>query len=380
MADTMIVGLFVFISLKALSVYIFDARQYYQKNRQGEVILQTIKPIKLGSNKTSSNEKLGSAEMGKLWATYMGNSMSKCILEYFLQHVEDNDIKTLLQNALKLCEEFMKTTKEIFEKDGFPIPEGFGKDDVNLGAPRLFQDEYYVHYLKYTAKAGLSIYNVAIPLVFRKDVKEFFIQCMHSTISLMEQVKEILIIKGYIIKPPIIPIPEKVEFVHKDFLNGFIGHVRPLHALEIAHFYDNIENNVTSKALITAFAQIVKDEKIRELFEKGREGTAKNLDRYMKMLTNESLPTPSYLDHLITESTFSPFSDKLMLFHKMDMFTMKIRAFGNSLAVNGRHDIGLLYTNSLMKVAVFVESAAKIMIEKGWMEQPPRAIDRKNNN
>ncbi|WP_066399340.1 DUF3231 family protein [Cytobacillus eiseniae] len=342
--------------------------------------MQTIKPIKLGSNKTSSNEKLGSAEMGKLWATYMGNSMSKCILEYFLQHVEDNDIKTLLQNALKLCEEFMKTTKEIFEKDGFPIPEGFGKDDVNLGAPRLFQDEYYVHYLKYTAKAGLSIYNVAIPLVFRKDVKEFFIQCMHSTISLMEQVKEILIIKGYIIKPPIIPIPEKVEFVHKDFLNGFIGHVRPLHALEIAHFYDNIENNVTSKALITAFAQIVKDEKIRELFEKGREGTAKNLDRYMKMLTNESLPTPSYLDHLITESTFSPFSDKLMLFHKMDMFTMKIRAFGNSLAVNGRHDIGLLYTNSLMKVAVFVESAAKIMIEKGWMEQPPRAIDRKNNN
>ncbi|MFE8697619.1 DUF3231 family protein [Cytobacillus sp. FJAT-53684] len=339
---------------------------------------KNIKPIKLSANKTSSNEQLSSAEMGKLWATYMGNSMSKCILSYYLQHVEDEDIKNLLQNALQLCEEFMQTTKEIFEKDGFPVPEGFGEEDVNLGAPRLFQDEFYVHYLKYTAKAGLSIYNVAIPLVFRKDVKEFFIHCMHSTISLMEQIKEILINKGYIIKPPMIPIPEKVEFVQKDFLNGFFGDVRPLHALEIAHFYDNIENNVASKTLIMAFAQVAKDEKIRELFEKGRDGTTKNLERYMKMLTNENLPTPTFLDHLVTGTTFSPFSDKLMLFHKMDMFTMKIRAFGNSLAVNGRRDIALLYTNSLMKVAVFVESATKIMIEKGWMEQPPKALDRKN--
>ncbi len=349
-----------------------------KKSDEGDVILQTIKPIKLGSNKSGSNEKLGSAEMGKLWATYMGNSMSKCILSYYLQHVEDSDIKTLLENALKLCDEFMKTTTEIFQKESFPIPKGFGEEDVNLGAPRLFEDEFYVHYLKYTAKAGLSIYNIAVPLVFRKDVNEFFIHCLHSTISLMEQIKEILMNKGFIIKPPIIPVPEKVEFVQNDFLNGFFGHVRPLHALEIAHFYDNIENNVTSKALIMAFAQVAKDEKIKELFESGRDGTQKNVEHYMNMLLKENLPAPTFLDDLVTASKFSPFSDKLMLYHKMDMFTMKIRAFGNSLAVNGRHDIGALYTKSFMKVGVFVENAAKIMIEKGWMEQPPYAIDRKN--
>lgn len=340
--------------------------------------MQPKKPIKLGASKSRSSEKLSSAEMGKLWATYMGNSMSKCILSYFLQHVEDNDIKTLLENALSLCQEFMQTTTEIFQKENFPIPKGFGPEDVNLGAPRLFEDEFYVHYLKYTAKAGLSIYNIAVPLVFRKDVNEFFIHCLHSTISLIEQIKEILMNKGYMIKPPIIPVPEKVEFVQNDFLNGFLGHVRPLHALEIAHFYDNIENNVTSKALIMAFAQVVKDEKIRELFESGRDGTEKNVEQYIKMLLKENLPTPTFVDDLVTASTFSPFSDKLMLYHKMDMFTMKIRAFGNSLAVNGRHDIGMLYTKSLVKIAIFVENAAKIMIEKGWMEQPPYAIDRNN--
>jgi hypothetical protein len=340
------------------------------------VPMHSIKPIKLGSYKTNVTERLTSAEMGKLWATYMGNSMAKCILSYYLQHVEDENIKNLLENALKLTEEFLKTIKEIFEKENFPIPKGFTEEDVNLNAPRLFEDEYYVHYLKYAAKAGMSIYNVGIPLVYRKDVKEFFRYCMNSTMDLMDQIKEILMNKGLIIKPPLIPIPEKVDFVNKDFLNGFLGHVRPLHALEIAHFYDNIENNVTSKALIMAFAQVAKDENIRQLFERGRDMTATNIENYIQKLHDENLPSPTFLDDLVTTTLFSPFSDKLMLFHKMDMFSMKIRAFGNSVAVNGRHDVGLLYTKSLMKIGAFVEDAAKIMIEKGWMEQPPSAAKR----
>lgn len=343
---------------------------------EGAFTLKTIKPIKLGSNKTSTNEKLTSAELGKLWAIYTGNSMSKCILSYYLQHVEDKDIKVLLQTALNMCDEFMSTSKDILKMENCPIPKGFSKEDVNLGAPRLFEDEFYVHYLKYVAKAGMSINNVAIPLVYRADVNEFFTYCLKSIIDFMNQIKEVLMDKGFIIKPPLIPVPEKVEFAHKDFFNGYLGNVRPLHALEITHFYDNIENNVTSKALLVAFAQVAKDEKIRELFQKGRDMTTTNVEHYMKMLHNENLPSPSFLDHLVTTSTFSPFSDKLMLFHKMDMFTMKMRAFGNSVAVNGRHDVGLLYTKSLMKISTFIESAARIMIEKGWMELPPKAVDR----
>jgi hypothetical protein len=339
--------------------------------------MQNIKPIKLSSYKTNTDEPLTAAEMGKLWATYMGNSMAKCILKYYLQHVEDPDIKTLLENALKLSVEFLNTTEEIFKKENFPIPKGFSEEeDININAPRLFQDEYYVHYLKYTAKAGMSIYNVAVPLVYRKDVEEFFIYCMDSTMALMKQIKEILMNKGLIIKPPIIPVPDKVEFVQHQFLNGFFGDVRPLHALEITHLYDNIENNVTSKALIMAFSQVVKSEKIRDLFIKGKDFTHKHIENYMAKLYNEDLPTPSFLDHLVTKSTFAPFSEKLMLFHKADMFSMKIRAFGNSAAVDGRHDIGIMYARSLMNISSFVEDAAKIMIENGWMEQPPYAVER----
>ncbi|PAE24882.1 DUF3231 family protein [Bacillus sp. 7894-2] len=338
--------------------------------------MKKIKLIKLSSHNPNSSEQLTSAEMGKLWATYMGNSMASCFLKYFLEHVEDKDIKSLLENALQLSEEFLETIKDIFKKEGFPIPKGFTEEDVNLGAPRLFMDEFYVHYLKYAAKAGLSIYSIAIPLMYRKDVKEFFRHCMDSTMDLMEQIKDILIHKGLIIKPPIIPVPEKAEFVHKDFLTGYLGDKRPLHAMEIAHFYDNIENNVTSKALILAFAQVAKDEKIRKLFEKGKEITTTNIESYRQKLHDEDLPSPPYLDDLITNSTFSPFSDKIMIFHKMDMFSIKLRAFGNSVAVNGRRDVGMVYLKATMKNSHFVQSAAKIMLEKGWFEQPPMAADR----
>lgn len=343
--------------------------------------MDTREPLNIRSTTTDLNEKLTSAEMGKLWATYMGNSMSKCYLHYYLQHVEDKDIKHLLKKAYDLCSEFLNTIDDIFKKENFPIPKGFSiEEDLNLDAPRLFEDEYYVHYLKYTAKAGMSIYNVAVPIVFRKDIKEFFTYCMDATMALIEQIKVLLMNKGLISKPAIIPIPEKVEFVHNDFLNGYFGHVRPLHALEIAHLYDNIENNVASKALIMAFCQVVQKEEIRELFMRGKHFTHKHVELYMDKLHNEDLPTPSFLDHLVTTSTIAPFSDKLMLFHKMDMFSMKIRFFGNSVAVNGRHDIGFMYTRGLMQIASFVEDAAKIMIKNGWMEHPPYAAKRDTLN
>ncbi|WP_306421338.1 DUF3231 family protein [Robertmurraya sp. DFI.2.37] len=243
------------------------------------------------SDKTSISEPLTSVEMGKLWATYMGNNMAQYILAYYIQHVEDQDIKNLLQEALGLSEDFVKTITEIFTRDHIPIPNGFSEEDVNLNAPRLFQDEFYVHYLKYTSKAGMSIYNVAIPLVYRKDVQEFFRHCMDCTLDLIEKIKTISLDKGFIKKPPLIPTPEKVEFVHEDFLNGYFGHVRPMHALEITQLYDLIESNVASKALISAFSQVTKDEEIRTLFGRGERVTTRNLENYMKKLHEENLPS-----------------------------------------------------------------------------------------
>jgi hypothetical protein len=340
--------------------------------------MERVKPIKIHTRGTTPIiEKLTSAEVGKLWAVYMGNSMAQYVLMYYLKHIEDQEIKIILENALNLSQEIMQSIKEIFIQENFPIPIGFTEEDVNLGAPRLFSDEYYLHYLRYAGKAGISIYSTAIPLMTRGDIRDFFIHCLNSAVKLLTDVSNALMKKGILMKTPPIPTPDKVDFVKKqNYLNGFLGNVRPLHGLEIAHLYDNIENNVASKVLLIGFSQGANNDKVRQFFIRGKEITDKHVEVCSQKLHKDNLPAPTLLDHLVSTSTFSPFSDKLMLFHKIDMFSMKIRSYANAMSLNGRRDIGLMYGRFLMDIGLYVEDGAQILINQGWMEQPPEAIDR----
>jgi hypothetical protein len=335
--------------------------------------------IFLDTNNTfNQNEKLLSPEMGKLWVTYMGNTLGKCIISYFLQHVDDHEIKQVLENANQLSEKLLKDISEIFKKENFPIPVGFTNEDVHIYAPRLFGDEFYLHYLKYTCKAGLSIYTIAIPLLTRPDVREFFIDTLNHTNKLLSQINETLMKKGYIAEPPQIPIPEQVDFIKRQsYLNGYFGNTRSLHALEITHLYDNIENNIASKALLLGFSQVAKDESVRKFMVRGKNITDKHIRANSQKLHKEHLPSPSLIDHLVTPSTVSPFSDKIMLAHKIDMFSMKIRSYANAMSLNGRRDIGAMYIRMLLDIGLYVEDGTNIMIDRGWMEQPPQAVDRK---
>ncbi|MFB6465502.1 DUF3231 family protein [Cytobacillus sp. Hz8] len=45
-------------------------------------------------------------------------------------------------------------------------------------------------------------------------------------------------------------------------------------------------------------------------------------------------------------------------------------------SVNGRHDIGLLYSKLLLDISLYVNEGTKIYIDHGWMEQSPHAADR----
>lgn len=320
---------------------------------------------------------LTSAEMGKLWATYTGNTMAICVLRFYLKHVDDKDIKKVLEYALNLSNAFVQEIKSIFKKDGFPVPAGFSDEDVDLKAPRLFSDDFYLYYLQYTAKAGMSIYSAAIAIVTRKDIRALFDQSLQDTVKLIAKTNDTLKSKGILMNAPNVPNPKQAEFIQsQSFLNGYVGDVRPLHGLEVAHLFDNINNDVTSKALITGFSQGAQNKKVKKYLERGGNINKKHIENMAKKLNEDNLPSPSHLDHLVTASTTPPFSDKLMVAHKIDMFSMKIREYANGLSLNGRKDIGTLYARCLMDVSLFVEDGANIMIENGWMEQPPIIIDR----
>ncbi|MEH7076312.1 DUF3231 family protein [Neobacillus drentensis] len=339
--------------------------------------MNVMKPQNLSIHTSSETQPLSTFEIGKLWATYMGNSMSIQILDYFLQHCDDEDIRLLLENGLALSKDFIQRLEGFLKQEDFPIPKGFSKDDVNLGAPRLYEDEFYAHYLKYAAKAGMSLYAVAVPLIMREDIREFFIYCNKCTTVLLGQINNVLVEKKFIVKPPMIPTPKGIDNIDdQSYLNGFLKDVRPLQALEIIHLWDNVENNTTSKALLLGFHQIVKDQKIKALFNRGLNMTEKAVKQYQEKLHSEQIQAPSFLDHLVTTSTYPPFSDKIMLFHKVDMFAMKVRSFGNSLAVTARRDIDMLYIRTLVNIGLFVDDGINILIDKGWFESPPKAFER----
>ncbi|MCU9614977.1 DUF3231 family protein [Caldibacillus lycopersici] len=330
-------------------------------------------------NDSPSHNQMPSTEMGKLWATYMGNSMAIQVLNYYQNHCEDPEIKNVLADALKLCHFIIESITDFYQQDHFPIPFGFNEKDVNLTAPRLFSDEFYLHYLKYTSKAGMNLYSIAIPLMVREHIREFFIKVLADTVKLVTKVNELLHSKGYLFLPPSLPVPDKRKNVEgQSFLNGFFGKVRTLHALEVTHLYDNIENNVTSKALLLGFSQVAKNDKVKKFLIRGKELTTKHIELCSGQLHKDDLLAPSFLDELVHITTVAPFSDKLMLWHKIDMFTMKIRSYANALSLNGRRDISALYLRLLKDIGLYVEDGANIMIGQGWMEQIPLAIDRTN--
>ncbi|WP_127495516.1 DUF3231 family protein [Paenibacillus glycanilyticus] len=323
------------------------------------------------------SNKLTSAEIIKLWITYMGNSMARCVLRYFLQNVDDANIRDVLNEALQLADRFTRTVDNIFTQEGHPVPIGYTEEDVNVEAPRLYADEFYLHYLKYTSKAGISIYGIAVPLMSRPDVREFFTDCLVSTIKLINDVNDLLDAKGLLVKPPYIPVPDRIDFVKKQrYLDGFFGDVRPLQSLEITHIYDNIQNNATSCAVLVGFCQAAEREQIRNYFKRGKEIALKQYDILSRLLHKDDLPTHPLLNHLVTDSTVSPFSDKIMLTHKMDMFAMRVRTYGNALAFSARHDVAATFARFIVEVGNYVEDGANTMIDLGWMEQPPQAADR----
>lgn len=324
-----------------------------------------------------STSQLTAAEMGKLWASYVGNTMGICTISYYLKHVEDSKIKGVLEHALRLSQQFSKEIKIMFEQSNFPIPVGFTDEDVNLDAPRLYFDDFYLFYLQYLGKAGMSIYSVAIPLVTNHSVRDFFVHCLQETTKLMGMVNDLLETKGELQNSPFVQPPDVVDFVNRQsFLNGFFGNVRTLHGLEVAHLYGCINNDCTSKALMLGFIQSVQNEKIKKFLKRGIHINKKHINHLSRKLTEDNIPAPSLIDHLVTKSTTPVFSEKMIVFHKIDMFSMKIREYANGASLNGRTDIGALYAKCQLDVSLYVEDGANIMIDHGWMEQPPLMTNR----
>ncbi|MBM6616251.1 DUF3231 family protein [Bacillus suaedaesalsae] len=320
---------------------------------------------------------LSTSEMSFLWQNYIGDTLIICMFKHFLQHIDDPDIENLIKQGLALAERHTQQAKELFESVEFPIPKGFGPQDVYLNGPRLFSDKFYTYYLQQALRGAMANYTLAFSMSHREDVRSYFMHALHEDTELFNKTTNLMLEKGLAQRPPQVPIPKQVDFVsNKEFLVEWFGQERPLSSIEITNIYMNIETNLLGSALMTAFSQTAEEKKLKNYFKDGLQIATSHLETFTKILAKDSLSFPPTWNPEVTDAAKPAFSDKLMLFHGGLATAAGVGNYGLSMSASQRLDLGALYGKLSAQIGRFAEKGAKLTIEHGWLEQPPMSIDR----
>ena len=328
----------------------------------------------------SHKVSLTSSELANLWSQYMNDTLAICFFNHSIKKGQDKDILAILEFALGIAESHVVQLKEFFHQANFPIPKGFTlENDVNLSAPPLFTDTFMLVYLHVMTLHGLTGYAGAVGTSTRSDQIEYFTQCNKQTMELFQRTVQLMLKKGIYSRPPRLNNPNQIDFVNKQsYLTGWFGKKRPLNAMEISGLSFNMTKTGVKIVLELGFAQVCQSKEVQKYFLRGKEICKKHFATFGSILTKENLSSPNSWSSEITNSTVSPFSDKLMLYHLVTLVSAAIGFYGAGMAVTQRRDLALQYTALLAEIGLYAEDGAQLLISNGWMEQPPLADDKEN--
>lgn len=322
---------------------------------------------------------LSSSEIASLWTSYMQDSLAICVLKYFFKKVEDDNVKPQIKHALELSQQHISKLKDFFHQENIPVPYGFTDEDINLNAPRLFSDSFMLFYIVNMGRIGMNGYALSLNHVARPDIRAYFTECIIQSVDMYNRVADILLSMGLFIRSPLIEVPKEVHFIHKEsFLSGFFGKPRMLLTTEIMHIFANILTNIVGHSLITGFAQTAQSRDVREYLYRGADISNKHSKVFYELLSNEAIPIPASSDMGVTDSTTTTFSEKLMMFHALILNQTSIGSYGIASGTSMRSDLITNYTRLMAEIAHYSKDGIDIIIENGWMEQPPQAINHKN--
>ncbi|QKY69368.1 DUF3231 family protein [Lentibacillus sp. CBA3610] len=327
-------------------------------------------------DQTQHNAGLNSSELSQLWVAYMQDSITICTMKHAMQVVEDADIRPVVKQALTISQAHIPKLTVFFQSDNRPVPVGFTDQDVDLKAPRLVSDQFILNIIKQTGQLGMQEYAQAIAFCARQDVREYFSECLNESTQLHDQAMNVLLSKGIYVRSPFINTPDEVDFVTKqNFLAGWFGQQRPLLSLEISNLHANTQRNALGMHLLTAFNQVAKSNDVQKYFKRGKEIASRHVQVFTTKLQKEGLPASMFSDEPVTNSTVSPFSDKMMMFQVLALNQLGAAYYGTSVSTTFRRDLAVLYSRLALEIGKYSEDGANIMIDNGWLEEPPRLID-----
>lgn len=325
-----------------------------------------------------SNIKPTSSEFNYLWITYMAESMAIAMLKHMVSKSKDPDFRNILQLALDVSSQNLIAIEEIFNSNHHPVPDAFGEKDVDVNAPELFTEEFSVRYTKHMTRYILVNHNLAFSDSSRTDIKDLFSGAIEKAKDVIQKADQVLLAKGLFSKSPNVEFPDRVEYVHdKNYYGSFFGKSdRPINVVEICNVFNVMDFKTAMRALKQGFAQVTKSDQVRNHLNRGIKMADKQLEVLGSLLEEDDLPKTEILNDLITDSTQSPYSDRLMMSHATIAYARIIMAYGIGLTNNARKDIIADFTRLMVEILEFSKDGVDIMIENGWLEQVPQTINR----
>jgi hypothetical protein len=324
--------------------------------------------------------RLTSGELTELTMQYMQDSANICTLTYFLEKVNDPEIKPIIKHALEISQGHVEKISAILTADKHKVPYGFKlEEDVDVTAPRLYADGFMLIYIYQMASIGLTMYAASLSSAVRSDITNYYKKCLSETVELYEMSKDLLLAKGLYLREPSLPNLDEVEFVEKQgFLWDVFGEKRPLTGAEVSNLHANIQRNALGTALLTGFSQVSQSKEVTKFFLRGIEIANKHITLFSDKLKESHLPAPMTWDANVTTSTAYTFSDKLMMYYTNSLISLSIGFYGTGISLSPRADLGAMYNRLSLEIQKYSEDGANIMIKNKWLEQPPMAPNRKD--
>jgi hypothetical protein len=333
----------------------------------------------LGIFRKAKTNTLTAAEVSALWLQYLGDSMAICVYTYFLTIVENEEIKPILESALQLAESHVLKITEFLKDAEFQVPIGFTESDVNVNAPRLFSDQFFLFYSYIMTIHGITAYSLAITNLERQDLQNYFFECTTSSKELFQKIVELAKNQPKFSSVPSIPSPDMPQFMDSPgFIENLVGDKRPLNCSEISTLFFNSTKTGFVSSLSLAFSQVAVREDVRNFLLKNVKLAGKDAQSFDAILQQDYLPIPEKWDNEITDSTVSPFSDKLIMFHAGFLVNAALTYYGASIGTSFRTDIIANYSKVCTHAMEAGALSFNIMVKHGWFEKQPEAIDRKS--
>lgn len=323
------------------------------------------------------NVRLSSAEIGGLWTTFIQGSMTVCLIKYFLHHLSDEEIKPILEKSYQIYSGQIEEIKRIFSEEKIPIPDEFTDDDLNLSAPPLFYDSFALTFVYAMSRMNMINFSFITSNMAREDIRAFFSNCLSDALTQYNESTQLMLEKGLYDRPPLVVYPTENKYIEKEtYLTKIIGEKRPLNVVEITDMFFNIERNYFAIVLCTGFLQVVKDKEIFEYIKDGKNISEKQITFINDKLKEENLIGTISIPMVVTGSTISPFSDKLIvtLFHALN--GIDITLIGHAQAFSMRTDLVAFYTKTIGEIFLYAAKGFKLLVNRRWIQEPPGTVDR----